>query len=70
MPQKKKESLSIKSKADYKLRISTIIKQHQIRSHIAAAVIANYNLKPTDRMETSKFLQLVETWRKQPVGGK
>ena len=70
MPQKKKESLSIKSKADYKLRISTIIKQRQIRSHVAAAVMAHNNLKPTDRMETSKFLQLVETWRKQPVGGK
>ena len=53
-----------------KLRISTIIKQRNVRPHLAAAVMVHHNLKITDRIESDKFMQMVETWRKQPVGGK
>ena len=53
-----------------KLRISTIIKQQKIRPHVAAAVMVNHNLKSTDRIEPDKFTEMVEAWRKQPVGGK
>ena len=53
-----------------KLRVSTIIKQQKIRPHVAAAVMVHHNLKATDRIESDKFMQMVEAWRKEPVGGK
>ena len=52
------------------LRVSTIIKQRKIRPHLAAAVMVQHNLKASDRIEPEKFVEMVETWRKQPVGGK
>jgi len=57
-------------KDNSKMRISTVIKQLKISPHLATAVMVNYNLKTTDRMEPDKFMQMVETWRKQPVGGR
>ena len=63
MPRKKDDISS-------KLRVSTIIKAQKIRPHLAAAVMVHHNLKTTDRIESDKFLQMVETWRNRPVGGK
>ena len=63
MPRKRSETDSI-------MRIATIIKQRKIRPYLAEAVMVHHGLKPTDRMELDRFIQLVEAWRKQPAGGK
>ncbi|NQT35373.1 hypothetical protein HQ587_09300 [bacterium] len=63
MPRKKDNS-------NTKLRISTVIRQLKISPHLATAVMVHHNLKTSDRIESDKFMQMVETWRKQPVGGK
>ena len=53
-----------------KMRISTVIKQLKISPNLAAAVMVKHNLKSTDRIEPDKFRDMVESWRKQPVGGR
>ena len=53
-----------------KMRISTVIRQLKISPHLAAAVMVKHNLKSADRIEPAKFNEMVETWRRQPVGGK
>ena len=72
MPHKKRDDDASPQleRADVKLRISTIIKQSNIRQLEASAVMAHHNLKPTDRIEPDRFMQMVEAWRKQPAGGK
>ena len=59
-----------KGDSNNRMRISTVIRQLKISPHLAMAVMVNHNLKTTDRIEPDKFMQMVETWRKQPVGGK
>jgi len=59
-----------KDNSNCKMRISTVIRQLKISPHLATAVMVQHNLKATDRIESDKFMQMVETWRKQPVGGK
>jgi len=63
MPRKKDDSTS-------KMRVSTVIKQLKISRHLAAAVMVKHNLKNSDRIEPERFKEMVETWKKQPVGGK
>ena len=63
MPRKKDDSNS-------RMRVSTVIKQLKISPHLAAAVLVKHNLKGSDRIEPAKFKEMVEDWRKQPVGGK
>ena len=53
-----------------KMRISTVIKQLQISPHLASAVMVKHNLKGSDRIEPDRFKEMVETWLRQPVGGK
>ena len=53
-----------------KMRISTVIRQLKIPPHLAAAVLVKHKLKSTDRIEPDKFGEMVEVWRRQPVGGK
>ena len=63
MPRKKDDS-------NNKMRISTVIRQLKISPHLAAAVLVRHNLKGSDRIEPGKFKEMVEAWRRQPVGGK
>ncbi|MBM3329921.1 MAG: hypothetical protein FJY67_10705 [Calditrichaeota bacterium] len=49
------------------LRLSTIIEQNKIRPMEANAVMTAHGLKPSDRMEAERFLQLIEEWRRSPV---
>ena len=58
-----------RKKENTKMRISTVIRQLKISRNLAAAVMVKHNLKITDRIEPDKFRELVEAWRKQPVGG-
>jgi len=51
------------------LRIATIIEQRQIRAMEGAAVMAAHNLKPSDRIEPERFLQMIEEWQRAPVRG-
>jgi len=51
-----------------KMRISTVIRQLKISPHLAAAVMVRHNLKNSDRIEPDKFKEMVEAWRRQPVG--
>lgn len=53
-----------------KMRISTVIKQLKISPHLAAAVMVKHKLKNSDRIELDRFKEMVEAWKKQPVGGK
>ena len=62
MPRKKVDS-------NNKMRISTVIRQLKISPHLAAAVLVRHNLKGSDRIEPGKFKEMVEAWRRQPVGG-
>ena len=62
MPRKKDES-------NNKMRISTVIRQLKISPHLAAAVLVRHNLKGSDRIKPDKFKEMVEAWRRQPVGG-
>jgi len=57
-----------RKKENTKMRISTVIKQMKISPNLAAAVRVKHNLKSTDRIEPDKFREMVEAWRKQPVG--
>ena len=59
---RKKENTSIK------MRVSTVIKELKISRNLAAAVMVKHKLKNTDRIEPDKFRELVEVWRKLPVG--
>ena len=52
-----------------KMRISTVIKKLKIPTHLAAAVLKSEKLKTSDRIDPDEFAQMVESWRKQPVGG-
>ncbi|MBC8191171.1 MAG: hypothetical protein H8E18_02215 [FCB group bacterium] len=52
-----------------KMRISTIIKQLKIPTHLASAVMVKHHLKNSDRIDPDEFNKMVESWRKQPVGG-
>ena len=63
MPRKKDDS-------NNKMRISTVIRQLKIPPHLAAAVMVKHNLKNSGRIEPDKFREMVEAWRRQPVGGK
>ena len=63
MPRKKDDS-------NTRMRVSTVIKQLKISPHLAAAVMVRHNLKSSDRIEPDKFKDMVETWRRQPAGGK
>jgi len=63
MPRKKEDT-------NRKMRISTVIKQLKISPNLAAAVMVHHKLKSTDRIESEKFRELVEAWRKQPAGGR
>ena len=51
------------------MRISTIIKQLKIPTHLASAVMVKHHLKNSDRIDPDEFNKMVESWRKQPVGG-
>jgi len=62
MPRKKENT-------NTRMRVSTVIRQLKISRNLAAAVMVKHNLKITDRIEPDKFRELVEAWRKQPVGG-
>ena len=62
MPRKKVDN-------NNKKRISTVIRQLKISPHLAAAVLVRHNLKGSDRIEPDKFKEMVEAWRRQPVGG-
>ncbi len=72
MPHKKRDDDASPQpeKPDVKLRISTIIKQSNIRQLEASAVMAHHNLKPTDRIEPDRFIQMVDKWLRAPAGGK
>ena len=61
MPRKKVDN-------NNKKRISTVIRQLKIPPHLAAAVLVRHNLKGSDRIEPDKFKEMVEAWRRQPVG--
>jgi len=58
-----------RKKENTKMRVSTVIKQLKISPNLAAAVRVKHKLKNTDRIEPDKFREMVEAWRKQPVGG-
>jgi len=62
MPRKKENT-------NTRMRVSTVIRQMKISRNLAAAVMVKHKLKNTDRIEPDKFKELVEAWRKQPVGG-
>ena len=63
MPRKKDDG-------NNRMRVSTVIKQLKISPHLAAAVMVKHNLKNSDRIELDRFKEMVEAWKKQPVGGK
>lgn len=63
MPRKKDDS-------NNKMRISTVIRQLNIPPHLAAAVLVKHNLKGSDHIEPDRFQEMIEVWRRQPVGGK
>lgn len=63
MPRKKDDSSN-------RMRVSTVIKQLKISPHLAAAVMVKHKLKNSDRIEPDRFKEMVEAWKKQPVGGK
>ncbi len=52
-----------------KMRISTVIKKLKIPTHLASAVLKSEKLKISDRIDPDEFNKMVESWRKQPVGG-
>jgi len=58
-----------RKKENTKMRVSTVIRQLRVSPNLAAAVRVKHNLKSTDRVEPDKFREMVEAWRKQPVGG-
>ena len=58
-----------KKSSTSKMRISTVIKRLKIPTHLAAAVMKSEKLKISDRIDPEEFAQMVESWRKQPVGG-
>jgi|GEM_PF-1664856 len=49
------------------LRVSTIIQNHKIDAVTAAAVMTANKLNPGSRMETAKFLKLVEQFRNRKI---
>jgi len=53
--------------SDSPLRISTIIQQHQVGELGAAAVMAEHGLKPSDRLEPQRFLQMIAEWKSLPA---
>ena len=59
-----------KDNSSSKMRISTVIKQLNISPPLAAAALVKHNLKYSNRVEPEKFLAMVDSWRKQPAGGK
>ena len=63
MPRKKVDN-------NNKMRISTVIRQLKISPHLVAAVLVRHNLKSSDRIEPDRFKEMVEAWRRQPVGDK
>ena len=63
MPRKKDDSSN-------RMRVSTVIKQLKISPNLAAAVMVKHKLKNSDRIEPDRFKEMVEAWKKQPVGGK
>ena len=63
MPRKKDDG-------NNRMRVSTVIKQLKISPHLAAAVMVKHNLKSSDRIEPNRFKEMVESWKKQPAGGK
>lgn len=63
MPRKKDDG-------NCRMRVSTVIKQLKISPHLAAAVMVKHNLKSSDRIEPDRFKEMVESWKKQPVGGR
>jgi len=59
-----------RKKDNSKMRISTVIKHLEISPPLAAAVLVKHNLKYSNRIEPDKFKAMVDSWRKQPAGGK
>jgi len=49
------------------LRVSTIISNHKIEAVTAAAVMTANRIDPSSRMETAKFLKLVEQFRNRKI---
>ena len=49
------------------LRVSTIVKKHEIDSRTAAAVMTANRLKPANRIEPGKFLKMVEQFRSRTI---
>lgn len=70
MAQKKNNTTpSIESESeDTALRISTLVEQNGVNSLVAAAVMAEHGLKPSDRITASRFLQMVTDWQDSPTG--
>jgi len=49
------------------LRVSTIISNHKIDSVTAQAVMTANKLNPSIRMETAKFLKMVEQFKNRKI---
>ncbi len=49
------------------LRVSTIIRNNDIDSLTAAAVMTANRLKPTSRIEPDKFLKMVEQFKNRKI---
>ena len=49
------------------LRVSTIINKYRIDSVTANAVMSANRLKLSSRLETAKFLKMVESFRKRKI---
>jgi len=49
------------------LRVSTIVSNHKIDAVTAAAVMTANKLNPASRMETAKFLKMVEQFRNRKI---
>ena len=49
------------------LRVSTIVKKNGIDSLTAAAVMTANRLKPTSRIEPTKFLKMVEQFKNRKI---
>ena len=49
------------------LRVSTIIQNHKIDAVTASAVMTANKLDPSSRMESAKFLKMVEQFRNRKI---
>ena len=52
------------------LRLSTIIRQEKIDPNVAAAVMKAHDLTPRDRMDSTRFKAMIDSWLKAPAGDK